>query len=115
MHPSVPFSRHGVSIQRLPNTHPIIIITAPVTAERAGDAPGKAAFKRRLLWTGGSMDFNAEAERHREMAEECRSMAELLADEGLRVEYRALAEAYQRLAENELRVADNLKLPNGEP
>jgi hypothetical protein len=57
-------------------------------------------------------DFAGEAKRHREMAEECRTMGELFSDEGMRVQYRKLAEAYAELAENEDRVAANLKIFN---
>jgi hypothetical protein len=56
-------------------------------------------------------DFAAEAARHREIAEECRTMGELFFDLGIREQYRKLAEAYDKLAENELRVADNLRRP----
>ena len=42
------------------------------------------------------------------MAEECRTMGELFADQGIRAHYRKLAEAYDGLADNELRVAAGL-------
>jgi uncharacterized protein YfbU (UPF0304 family) len=54
-------------------------------------------------------DFAAEAARHREMAQEYRTVGELFLDEGMRVHYRELAEAFDGLADNELRVADNLR------
>jgi hypothetical protein len=58
------------------------------------------------------MDYAREAERHRHMAEEYRTMAECATDDGLRTQYRNLAEAYERLADNEDRVAGNLKISN---
>jgi hypothetical protein len=56
------------------------------------------------------VDFAAEAKRHREMAEECRTMAECMTDDGIRAQYRKLAEDYDKLATHEARVAANLKL-----
>jgi hypothetical protein len=56
------------------------------------------------------MDYAVEAERHRYMAEEYRTMADCATDDGLRIQYRKLAEDYERLADNEARVARNLKL-----
>lgn len=58
------------------------------------------------------MDYGTEANRHREMAEECRTMAECMTDGGVRVQYRKLAQAYDELADNEVRVAHNLKFSN---
>jgi len=56
------------------------------------------------------MDYDKEAERHRYMAEEYRTMAECATDDGLRVHYRKLAEVYDGLADREVRVARNIKL-----
>lgn len=56
------------------------------------------------------MDYAAEAVRHREMAEEYRTMADYTPEDSLRVHYRRLARTYDQLAENEIRVARNLKL-----
>ena len=56
------------------------------------------------------MDYSAEAQLHRRMAEEYRTKAELVADEGLRAQYRKLAKAYDGLAVNEVRVADSIKI-----
>ena len=58
------------------------------------------------------MDYAKEAERHRHMAEEYRTMADNTTESGLRVHYRKLAEAYDGLADNEARVAHNLKIAN---
>jgi hypothetical protein len=58
------------------------------------------------------MDYAKEAKRHREMAKECRTMAECLTDEGVRAQYRKLAADYDVLADNELRVARNFKISN---
>ena len=58
------------------------------------------------------MDYAAEAERHRRMAEEYRTMADCTPHEGLRVHYRELADIYGRLADNEARLAHNLKAAN---
>jgi hypothetical protein len=55
------------------------------------------------------MDYDAEAKRHREMAEEYRTMAECARDDGLRVHYRKLSEVYDGLAKNEDQVARNSK------
>jgi hypothetical protein len=56
------------------------------------------------------MDYLAEAERHRHMAEEYRTMADNTTDDGLRTQCRTLAETYDALADNEDRVARNLRL-----
>jgi hypothetical protein len=56
------------------------------------------------------MDYLAEAERHRHMAEEHRTMADNTTDDGLRTQYRKLAETYDALAHNEERVARSLRL-----
>ena len=58
------------------------------------------------------MDYVADAERHRHMAEEHRTMADNTPDDGLRTQYCKLAEAYNALVENEDRVASNLRLAN---
>ena len=58
------------------------------------------------------MDYASEANRHREMAEECGTMAACLSDEGVCAQYRKLAEAYEQLADNEDRVAHNTKALN---
>jgi hypothetical protein len=55
------------------------------------------------------MDYAKEAKRHREMADEYRTMADCTTEESLRVHYRKLAETYDQLADNEARVARNLK------
>ena len=46
------------------------------------------------------------------MAEEYRTMADNTTDDGLRTQYRTLAETYDALADNEDRIASNLKLAN---
>lgn len=56
------------------------------------------------------MDYAVEAQRHRHMAEEYRTMADVPANDGLRVQYRSLAQAYDRLADDEERAARNLNL-----
>jgi hypothetical protein len=58
------------------------------------------------------MDYAREAERHRHMAEEYRTMAEYATDHGLRTQYRKLAEDYERLADNEDRVQAISKFQN---
>jgi hypothetical protein len=58
------------------------------------------------------MDYAEEAERHRRLAEEYRTMADYETDDGIRVQYRKLAEVYDALAENEARVARNLGIAN---
>ena len=58
------------------------------------------------------MDYAGEAERHRCMAEEYRTLADRAIDEGLRDQYRSIAEAYDGLADNEDRVARNLRIAN---
>jgi hypothetical protein len=56
--------------------------------------------------------YPSEAKRHREMADECRTIAACLTDEGVCAQYRKLAEAYEQLADNEDRVAHNIKALN---
>ena len=56
------------------------------------------------------MDYAKEAERHRIVAEEYRTMADCTTVESLRVHYRKLAEDYDRLADDEAQVARNLKI-----
>lgn len=56
------------------------------------------------------MDYEAQAVRHREMAEQYRAMADHTPEDSLRVQYRKLAMAYDQLAEDEIRVARNMKL-----
>ena len=56
------------------------------------------------------MDYEAEALRHRKMAEEFRTMADCTPQDSLRVHYRKLARTYDQLAEDEVRVARNMKL-----
>jgi hypothetical protein len=56
------------------------------------------------------MDYTQEAERHRRMANEFRTMAEGTQHEVLRVRYLILAEGYDQLAANEDRVAANLRI-----
>ena len=58
------------------------------------------------------MDFAEEARRHRQMAEECRTMASCMKDEGIRAQYLRLAKDYDRLAMHEARVAANMKKAN---
>ena len=58
------------------------------------------------------MDYAAEAERHRHMAEEYRTMAECTPENSLGAQYRKLAEDYEQLANREVRIARNLKLSN---
>ncbi|SFQ21738.1 hypothetical protein SAMN05216330_11963 [Bradyrhizobium sp. Ghvi] len=57
-------------------------------------------------------DYTVEARRHREMADECRTMAACLTDKGVCGAYQRLAQDYDTLAENEERIARNLKLAN---
>lgn len=54
------------------------------------------------------MDYAKEAERHRAMAEEMRTMATCTPHESLRERYLTLAEGYDQLADNEVRVAENM-------
>jgi len=56
------------------------------------------------------MDYAVEAERHRCMAEELRTMADYTPHESLRLHYPEIAEVYDRLANNEDQVARNLKI-----
>ena len=58
---------------------------------------------------GGVMDFAEEARRHRDMAEECRTKASSMKDEGIRAQYRRLAEDFDQLATHEARVAANMR------
>ena len=55
------------------------------------------------------MNYEAEAERHRELAEHYRAMAQYTTEESLRAHYRIIAEGYAKLADNEARLARNLK------
>jgi hypothetical protein len=54
------------------------------------------------------MDYAAEAERQRHMAEEYRMMADVPAHDRLRVQYHSLAQAYDRLADDEQRATRSL-------
>lgn len=56
------------------------------------------------------MDYEAQAVRHREMAEQYRAMADCTPEDSLRVHYRKLARTYDQLAKDEVRVAHNKKL-----
>lgn len=51
------------------------------------------------------MDYAAEAERHLNLAEECRALAELATDDGSRIHYRKLAGDYEGLADTEVGLA----------
>jgi hypothetical protein len=55
------------------------------------------------------MDYAAQAERHRHMAELYRTMAECTPEDSLSAQYRRLAEAYEQLADKEVRIARNIK------
>lgn len=54
-------------------------------------------------------DFESEAKRHWQMAEECRTMAQTMSDAGISATYFKLAKDYDQLAAHEVRVATNLK------
>ncbi|KRQ16722.1 hypothetical protein ACNJX9_36245 [Bradyrhizobium sp. DASA03076] len=56
-----------------------------------------------------TIDYNAEAARHRHVAEEYRTMASCTPDTPLRQAYLRLADDYDLLANNEDRLASNLK------
>jgi hypothetical protein len=56
------------------------------------------------------MDYVQEAERHRYMAEEYRTLSDKTPHDALRTHYRKLAETYQALAADEDKVASNLKV-----
>jgi hypothetical protein len=56
------------------------------------------------------MDYAAEAEKHRRMAEEFRRIADTTPHEILRPRYLDIADVYDKLADNEVRVAHNLKI-----
>jgi hypothetical protein len=58
------------------------------------------------------MDYVAEAERHRHMAEEYRTMADNTTRDELRPHYCRLAEAYDALADSEERVAKTPRVAN---
>jgi len=53
----------------------------------------------------GSIDYTAEAARHRHVAEEYRTLTLCTPDDGLRAVYRRLAADYDLLADNEDRMA----------
>jgi hypothetical protein len=55
------------------------------------------------------VDYAAEAVRHRQMAEQYRTMACCTSEDSLRDHYRQLAEAYERLAHNEARLVRSIK------
>jgi hypothetical protein len=58
------------------------------------------------------VDYAAESVRHKYMAEEFRTMADLTPHPALRAIYLDAAEVYDRLAANEAMVAQNLKKAN---
>lgn len=58
------------------------------------------------------MNYAEEAERHRAMAEEYRTMADNTPHDVLRPSYLEIAKVYDRLAESEVRVPHNLRNAN---
>jgi hypothetical protein len=58
------------------------------------------------------MDYMEEAERHRKLAEEYRTMAECTTEDSLRIHYRNIAQDYEKLADNEAQIARNIRMVN---